>query len=334
MTPASVNEAPDPLIEEASIWHVRLREPDADDHDREAFQRWLERDPLHREAYAEMQRLWSALDVPVDKVLKAREISRPDVLPAMPPMPGRLSRRAVLRWGTVAAGIALTVSAGGWWHWGGRDDLRSDYVAGVGERAITTLPDGSEVTLNTDTALAVAMTERRRTVRMYRGEAYFTVARDAARPLVVETEAVEVRVVGTEFNVRIDDDRTTVSVLRGHVEVASSVPRRRPDAVSLKRGQQVIVDAGNVGPVQVFDAAAVTAWHRGQMVFYRTPLGAVVEELNRYHRGRILVINGELRRLNVTGVFDTKHPLSALDVIERILGVESTRITDRLVLVH
>lgn len=334
MTPTPPNEMPDALIEEASIWHVRLRELEVGDRERRAFRHWLERDPLHGEAYAEAERLWSALDVPVGSIVKARELSRSRASPAVSPMPARHSRRSILRRGALAAAVALTMSAGGWWYQGGLDDLRSDHVAGVGERELATLPDGSQVALNTDTALAVAETASRRTVRMFRGEAYFTVARDAARPFVVEAAAAEVRVVGTEFNLRMEGDRTTISVLRGHVEVASSDPRRQRDAVSLRSGQRLTVDAVGVGPVQAFDAAAVTAWRRNQMVFYRTPLGAVVKELNRYHRGRIVVVNGELRRLNVTGVFDTTHPLSALDVIERILGVESTRITDRLILVH
>jgi len=319
----------DALIEEAAAWRARLDEPDAGAATRAAFRRWLACDPLHREAYAEVERLWAALDAPVAAMTAGSAAPPTAAAHNRRPHP---SRRSILRGAAVAASVALPVLAGVWWLEGGLDDLRSDHVTGIGERETVALADGSEITLNTDTALAVDVTDDRRAVTIFRGEAYFAVAKDAARPFTVETPAAVVRVVGTEFNLRAAGERAVVSVLRGAVDAAPVGAEAA--LLRLRGGQEAVLAAGAAGPVRPVDAAAVTAWLRGQIVFYRTPLGAVVEELNRYHAGRIVIVDGGLRDLSVTGVFDATRPLAALDAIERTLGARSVRLMDRLVLLH
>ncbi len=322
------------MIEEAAIWQARLREPDAGPGEREAFRQWLDRDPRHRAAYVEVERLWGALDAPVRELVEESDTRPMQTAAGGPPVAARASRRPLLRWGAMAACAALIATGGDWWLHGGLDDLRSDRVTAVGEQATAALPDGSTVTLNTDTAIAVSVDTDRRTVTMFRGEAHFAVAHDERLPFRVETEGATIRVVGTEFNVRLDGDRAVVSVLQGEVDVAASIGGPDAGGTRLGGGEEAAIDGGSVGSVRPVDAGAVTAWRRGQIVFYRTPLGQVVDELNRYHTGRIVIVDGGLRDLNVTGVFDASRPLAALDTIEGTLDARTTRLTDRLILLH
>jgi len=333
LPPSSPPIVPDALIEEAAIWQARLREPDAGPREREAFRRWLARDPRHRAAYAEAERLWGALDAPVRAMIDANQAQPRPASRAGRPASARAPRRPLRQWAAMAACAALIATGGGWWLQGGLDDLRSDHVTGVGERATASLPDGSAVTLNTDTAIAVDVADDRRGVTLFRGEAHFAVARDEARPFRVETPNATVRVVGTEFNVRLDGDRTVVAVLHGEVAVAAS-PAAPTAPAHVRAGEQTAVEDGTVGPARPVDAGAVAAWRRGQIVFYRTPLGRVVDELNRYHSGLIVIVDGDLRALSVTGVFDAARPLTALDTIERTLGARSVHLTDRLILLR
>src|SRR5690606_5608621 len=85
------------------------------------------------------------------------------------------------------------------------------YRTAVGEQAREVLPDGSSVTLNTDTEVHVRYLAGERLVRMVRGEAHFTVAHDVSRPFGVRAGDHIVQAVGTAFNVRLQP--------RGEVEV-------------------------------------------------------------------------------------------------------------------
>jgi transmembrane sensor len=141
-------------------------------------------------------------------------------------------------------------------------------------------------------------------------------------------------VVGTEFNVRKTEDATVVSVLQGQVEVTPESAGKRAAPVQLAAGEEASMGQVGVSPVNQFDPATVIAWQRGQVVFYRSLLAEVVAELNRYHRGQIVILSNHLRTLRVTGIFDTVRPTDAIDVIERTLHVKVTRLTDYLIFLH
>jgi transmembrane sensor len=229
----------------------------------------------------------------------------------------------------LAASLLLAVGAGLWLRQGGFDTLRSDYVAPTGETRSVDLADGSRIDLNSGAAVAVDLQPGGRNVRLFRGEAFFTVAHDG-RPFVVQTAAGEVHVVGTAFNVSLANGQARVSVLQGVVELRSADGR----TTRLVHDQSASLGSAGISSVAGFDAAQVTAWQRHQMVFYRTPLGAVIDELNRYRPGHIVILGDDIRARRVTGIFDTRQPSAALDVIARTLDIRTTRVADMLILLH
>lgn len=78
-------------------------------------------------------------------------------------------------------------------------------MAGVGEMPVVTLEDGSVVQLNAASAIAVEFTEKRRVIRLLRGEAFFQVAHGADRPFTVMAGTTSVTALGTAFDVRYDE---------------------------------------------------------------------------------------------------------------------------------
>jgi transmembrane sensor len=80
--------------------------------------------------------------------------------------------------------------------------------------------------------------------------------------------------------------------------------------------------------------AGADAWTRGRIRVLNRPLAEVVAELGRYRHGVIRVVDSDLARRPVSGSFDLHDPVGAIDVIERTLGVTSTRLTDRIILIH
>ena len=189
------------------------------------FLRWLEADPRHAELFGEMDRTWSLLD-------RARELPLASL--AAPPAPSTDSssvstpaRRRRRFWLTVslAAAASLAVSV---WVWQRPDDRVMQFAdsttaeAGIFKRV--NLPDGSVVRLRPSSAIAVSLGRHERHVRLLRGEAHFTVAKDAARPFVVEANGVGVRAVGTAFSVATAAGSVEVLVTEGKVGVESALP--------------------------------------------------------------------------------------------------------------
>lgn len=317
----------DATFAEATVWHAKLRESDADPAVHVAFQDWLARDPSHVDAYGEAERLWASLGGISKGVGRDEEAIKALVARARPRRPRRLARAT-----TGAVILLLLAGATNWIYRGGLDDLRADYVVPTGGQQTIQLADGSTIDLNTDTAIAVDLTPDSRHIRLFRGEAYFTVAHDPQRPFIVETSDGDTRVTGTVFNVRVGSGQTEVGLVEGRVQLSSSSEPGR--TVDLAPGQESDLTSRGIGAPRSFDVEAMTAWRRGQIVFFRTPLAEVVAELNRFHRGRILVLGSKLNALPVTGVFDARDPAGAIGIIENTLGVKSIRLTDALIVLR
>lgn len=333
-----VPDLPDALLEEAAIWHARLLDARSDPSLAAArqtdFERWLAADPRHARAFEETQQLWAKLEEPVAEVLSELETKTKTGAHAG-------SRRTTLQnlWSPVFPRGALATCcclflavAGVLYHDEAIDRLRSDHMTAVGERLPLTLEDGSEVTLNSDSAVAFDVDNDSRRVHLLRGEAWFEVAAEPDRPFTVETPLGSVRVTGTSFNLRLQEDRVTVSLLEGRLALRPA--SATSTELEIAPGQQASLLPAGVSEVTPFDETALTAWLRGQLVFYNTSLGDVVAELNRYRDGHIIVMNSDLERLKVSGVFRTDDPNAALTVIANTLPVRVDRLTNYFVLLR
>ena len=326
---------PEAILEEAAIWQARLLETDPDTDAgqelRKRFHAWLGEDPRHQHAYEEMESLWGALAAPVAKLVEEESNACSSTAASPIRAEGRSVARPFQRLALAASLVAAIASAIGWQQdWGTR--WQSDHVTAIGEQAPVLLDDNSRITLSTDSALAVNFTSRQRQVRLFKGEAWFEVAPDEKRPFIVASGAGSVRVTGTRFNVRLEGESAIVSLDEGKVELRiPSTPDHAPTV--LAPGQQAIL-AQSISTPAPFDRTAVTAWLRGQFVFYNTPLADVVDTLNRYRPGRILIANDELNSLQVSGIFSTDDPDAALDLITNTLPIHQTRLTDYLVLLR
>jgi transmembrane sensor len=316
-TDAQDRDGEDPVYEAAASWVARLSSPDATESDRDAFEAWLAADPAHAAAHAEMDALWRRLGQVPDPRVPDPRVPDPGV-PA--PRPRRLPKGPACLAAAVALGAAVASQSGL------ADWLRADLWSGIGEIAHATLADGSRVDLNTGTALALHFTETERRVALLRGEALFDVARDPARPFVVEGGGVSVRAVGTVFYVRADgagpvgvaEGRVDVTAAGRHLEVSAGEALRRQE------GGATIVKA---------DMGRVTAWRDGRVVFSGERLADVLAELARYRRGRILLLDSRLGERRVTAAFDPRDTDDALDALAATMGVRVTRLTPLLVLV-
>ena len=337
-------EATTSILEQASYWWELLHSDSVSNSDHREFGEWVARSPERVEAYLQTARLVKAIKSPrliwpstaAEVLIREAKASPDTVLPfsttQVSASVGRSEARHVqgrLAWAAAAVllmgvGLALFV-------------LRTPQVfrTALGEQRSVLLADGSRVTLNTTSTIEVSLQKGRREVHLVRGEALFDVAHDAARPFVVRAGNALLKDVGTQFNVDVRSNGTTVTVVEGQVAVDSASPRESAgaptahgapgalEALVLGANDRVVITPAGLGVLQHgVNVAPAVAWTQRQLMFEHRPLSEVAEEFNRYNKDRIDIDSAELKRQEVTGVFEAKDPASFVAFLSGIPGVE------------
>lgn len=151
-------------------------------------------------------------------------------------------------------------------------------------RTAVVLADGSQAELNANTELFADFRYGRRTVTLRQGEAFFSVATDAAHPFLVKTHAGTVRVTGTKFNVRLADRGAEVTLLEGAVSFSPDPQASGlKSQVSLVPGQQLDAASATVRTLSPEDLSDLTAWRQGRLALRGLTLDEVVQRLAAYH---------------------------------------------------
>ena len=304
MTPDVENAGRDPH-DLAAAWFSRERSGEMTADDALALQAWLDADPVHQQAYAEMRHAWGeAAAVRADpQVMAIREHW----------LASHAKRRRLSAVRAIAASVAVLVAAGagvGVWQWatGPRPFVDRTYKTALGEQRVVELPDGSEVTLNTDTVLRTRADGEKRLVYLEKGQAFFEVAKDGGHPFVVTAAGRTVTALGTAFDVRLDDDAFKVTLVEGKVRVEASAPAMDPKSVKVQAtemvaGSQLVAPDDEQWRLTRTNVITETSWTRGQLVFEDEPLGDVVEELNRYSARKMVIADASLTAMPISGTF-------------------------------
>lgn len=231
---------------------------------------------------------------------------------------------ARLRW-AVAATAVIAATA---WVITTRDGLFSrdpnQIATHVAEVRELTLPDGSQVTVGAQSRLEYEFTPRARRVTMDDGDAFFSVAKDATRPFFVVIDGVQIKAVGTQFEVRERVEGVSVAVVEGDVEVS------RPESgeaqiVRLHRGESVIADYAAVDPIHNVSPDDVGAWRAGRLVYDNVELRDVVADANRYINAKIIIQDPELATERITTSLRTTQVEGMLETLQRALPLSADR---------
>lgn len=307
----AMNDGQSPM-DQALEWCVRLHDAGVSDAEREAFAQWLSADERHASAWLRAQQVWCVAGV-AGQAFVTRQA------PARPP-----ARR--MRWAAwaCAAAVLLAVllpnlSAERW----------ADYRTTVAQTRTITLEDGSSIQMAPQTALDIDFTAQQRRIHLYRGEAWFKVAANPARPFVVEAGDGNVRALGTAFDVKRAPSGVEVIVTEHAVRVT-----QRQQQVDVAAGQGVRYDPAGISAPQSADIAQQLAWREQRLVFRDTPLHQVVERLRPYTSAYLLVTDETLGRLSITAAVDTRQVDAALGSLQVILPIEVTRIGPWLTLIR
>lgn len=302
------------LDEEAAHWVVRLQADDVTPKDLDAFERWLTTGNAHAEAFRRARDVWAGLGNVSEERITAQ---------AQTTEPARRPRRRRTAYTALAASILFIIAFGAWHQDSLTTILRADYSTNHGEIREATLPDGSVVLLNSDSAIEIGYDDGLRRVTLLKGEAAFDVApvgEAGNRPFVVEAFGGTARAMGTRFLVRIADGQAQVSVEQHRVAVTAP-PNGTGPSIELGEGESVTYTAAGVlGNVDQIDETGAGTWRSGRLIFNQRSLAEVITELNRYRPGRIVIAREPLAARRVSGIFYIDDLSEAVDVIADELG--------------
>lgn len=338
----------------AALWAAKVAGAPLTPEDQRCLDRWLAADIRHAGAFARAQAILLRMDrlraiggtalrasVPaVPPSLIETEVP-PDVnipvsavagLESVLPSPQRfptITRRHAILAGSTAASLALAGFFGSELIWNGRSrrtapvDTVERFATRRGETRQVRLADGSVVTLNTNSTVAVRFTDKVRNIHLEHGEALFNVAKNKARPFVVTASDAVIRAVGTSFTVRaLPEKPVQVLVREGVVEVSHRDLRVGKVILAVADTKAVIASDASIAirAVPRIEVERNLAWQYGQISFENVRLADAAQEFARYSDTRIAV-DPAVANHTITGMFPSNDPAGFARVAATVLNL-------------
>jgi transmembrane sensor len=299
-----MTEAEDPqndgLASEALQWVSRISLGEATTADLASLRRWRDLSPDHAAALAQAAQLWRQLEQPSLAFSRAeRAVTR--------------SRRAFLAGGAALAAASIGVLAvrPPLELWPSLAELSADHRTATGEQQHLTLAEAVSVDLNTRTSIAMRGADQDPGLELIVGEVAVAIGQARPKPFVVTAADGRISANRATFDVRRSGSAVDLTCVEGTVAFDCGGA-----TVALRAAQRVSYDGKVIGAVADVDPDIVMAWREGVLVFRNTPLVSVIDEVNRYRPGRIILMNRQLGQRMVTARFDIKK----LDKVMREIG--------------
>ncbi|MCS4250121.1 FecR domain-containing protein [Pseudomonas sp. BIGb0164] len=299
---AARQSAASPLHDEARDWLLLLTSGRATVADAKALRAWCDQSPEHAQAFEQAKRLWQQLGSAVEQSAAPRHFGR----------------RAFLG-GAIAASAAVVMVRVG--VPGGFAGLTADYKTEVGEQRQVVLSEGVSLELNTQTRISRVG----QGIELLEGEV--EVLARVAQPLKVQAGEGSVSAGQARFNVRNTDHSVCVTCLEGWLSV--DVAGR---SVRLDSGRQLTYGAAGIGEPVSVDTQAVVAWREQVLVFNNATLSTVVDEINRYRPGMLVLLNKQLGQRRVQARFNLQQLAGVALLIRDAYGAKCTELPGGVVL--
>jgi transmembrane sensor len=329
---------PEEIEAAASDWILR-REEGLSEAEKIELDHWITAAPRNSEALARHEEAWSMLQKP-KTAGRSEEMVRA--------LSARATRRKHRRIGMAAASLVFLVAVGSVWKVNRPVTAKitpSIANAVVHSPEIQVLPDGTIAELKNGSSITVDFSGPLRRVSLNKGEALFQVAHDKTRPFVVTASGIEVRAVGTAFDVQLGTQQVSVVVTEGEVSVdrtsedvsAQETPSgHTPSYVDAGKRMVVDISANQVqsAPVAVSQGEVdeQLAWRAPRLEFSETPLGDAVALMNQHSKTRMVVEDPTLAQMPVNGTFRADNTDTFVRLLEASFGIKAERSGDTVIL--
>lgn len=321
----------DALERQAMTWVRRMASGEMTHADGEALREWARRDPSHAKALANARRQWQHLTQAARQSASAAAVCPASARPSVPQRKAERGFDPRRRWWLVGTAGAFATAAGvaalggplGLFQ--GAAALHADYRTGTGEQRTVALAGNVSVEMNTRTSLALRAGSTSG-IDLLGGEAAVDTTRTAA-PFEIVAGAGRTIAHRARVEVRNVAQKVCVTCIDGVAEVAHTAGR-----VQLRARQQLVYDEHALQSLVNVGDGEMPAWRDGYLRFAEVPLGEVIDEINRYRPGKIVLMNDKQAARPVTGRFAIRSLDVALGQIEHSLQLSAHTLPGGIVL--
>lgn len=302
---------PDSLIvQEAIAWMVKLQSGIASIDDLSNCEQWRQQNPLHEQAWRQLESLSSNFKT-IPSLVAHAALEQPAA--NLHFNNRRLALKSLLM--LVGAG-SLAYSGYQYAPW---QQMVADYSTEVGKQSTVKLADGSSLLMNTDSAIDIHFDDQQRLVKLLKGEVLITTGHQLGehRPFSIQTAQGNVRALGTRFLVRQQESSTLVAVYESAVEVRTKIAQMTTRVDTNQQLTFTDLQASNI----VQADQDLTAWADGVIVARNMRLADFANEIDRYRTGKILC-DSSAAELLISGVFPIHDPARVLETLQRTLPIQ------------
>lgn len=288
----SSSPPPSQLLSEAAFWYNERLAGDMTDEDDKRFSGWLDQSPAHRSAYDTVDRGWMIAERVQSDLPQALQVAPSRAWP-------KWQWRAAMA-ATLFLAILIGVGTLPDFIQPEQDVTVQNFQTAMGQRSIITLPDGTRVTMDSETELKFSDLSNERRIEMMHGRAFFKVAKNAQRPFIVHVDGKTVKALGTAFEVRLDGSQVAVVLAEGKVKVEDSQLR---GSTEMTPGRQLVMRSDRRWTLSNVDVNKETSWTGGRLIFMNDPLSQAVMDVNRYAKRKLVFVNNQIPATDIVGVF-------------------------------
>jgi transmembrane sensor len=311
-----------PEESEAAEWiAVRGSQKEWSSERQAELEAWLARSLANRVAYIRINATWRR----TDRLAALRKPMKPTVISNAPHL---------TRWFRIAGVLGLVAIIG---------VVATTYLQRThgqliqtpkGGQERLTLSDGSQVELNTDSAVSIDIRDNSRRVELVRGEAFFDIRHDSSRPFIVVAGTHRIVDLGTKFLVRTGPDMVKVALVEGSARLENTNDQSRHRTVVLTSDEVAIAnsDVVRISRHTQRELSESLAWQRGKVVFHNEPLADAAVELNRYGGLELIVADADSAKLLINGTFLTNNAEEFAEATHELFGLRVEHRNGNLIL--
>ncbi|MEM9989098.1 MAG: FecR domain-containing protein [Pseudomonadota bacterium] len=328
----------DQIEEEASIWVTRIAEGNMSVEDAEALHKWLNQSAKHAETFETLAQFWGGLDFVQGLNDYAHSVTAEKSFHEEK----KAYQQQQLRTFSVvalAACLCLTIGATIFYRISNMPKSYDGiYETAIGVQQQIDLPDGTQITLNTDSRINVNYTKDKRVIRLTRGEAYFDVAPNPERTFSVVTDVGVVTALGTEFSVRLSSELLDVVVTEGRVALTQETitALSPPPIAQLDAGQATVFNRAknSVSTIAAVEIEEAVDWRDGELFFNGETLEQVIAELQRYTEINIEIADDSLKQQQIVAYYKVGNLDRMFDALNVMSSIEIEKISDDHIRLH
>lgn len=307
--------------------------------EKEYLYNWISKSENNARFYTQIKNLW---EVSVSNISELAETTHEwdRFTHRIAAHPKKVEKRfSITGWYRVAAvlAIALLISNLLISNFRTTEPVYFTSIAPQGSISQTVLPDGTLIYLNAGSEIQYEVNTKSKTRDIFiKGEAWFDVERNDEKPFIVHTPFYDVKVLGTQFNIKAyEDEETIVTTLEeGSIQVLSTDKFRLKEKIVLSAGEQLVYNKTNreLYRNQV-ETSLFTSWKNNKLIFLELSFGDLVKLLERRYGVEIEVIDESLLKGHYTGTIKNESILEIMNIIQHTHPI-NYEINEQKIVIH